>query len=453
MDPDERLLLRVSLLDVEPEVWRTFEIDGQLSVGHLHSALQIVMGWRESHLHEVREETGAGREPLRWGRPTQDDPDVLDEDAWTIAGAIEESPLLYRYDFGDGWEHRVEIVPGEVSGAGHPPVLLRDGANRAPWEDSGGPHGYDANRAALADPGHPDHASIREWVEETVGPWSPVDPAAFDPLGVQSELNLLFNPGGSGAHPADMSGLVTVDALRGPDDVALDSPLVAYAGELPPPVRMELRQHLHRTGVLAPTGMSPETAARIVRPFAWLVDRVGTDGVDLTSAGWLPPQMVLDGMTELGWLEGWIGKGNREDLTPPMANLRQTATRMGIVRAQKGRLRLGAEAKKAVGDPRRVLRLVARGLYRRLQDAEVDAAVLLLLAFADGTPPAQRWRSIAFGLEMVGWRHPDGDFSPADITSVAGQTEDVLGILFGWRVRMDSPATDDMRLFAREALR
>ncbi|GAA4193137.1 hypothetical protein GCM10022219_14500 [Microbacterium oryzae] len=457
MEPGERLSLLVTLRDVRPEVWREFEIDGGLSVRQLHMALQVIMGWREMHLHELREDIPpalkATQKQLRWGSPSPDDPDLLDETEWTITGALEEFALEYAYDFGDGWRHIVQVHPEREPDTTTPPVRIVRGRNRAPWEDSGGPEGYARKREALADPNHPEHRAVKQWLDETVGPWAPIDPTAFDAASIQAELNLLFNPRGSGIEQGDLSGLVKVEELRPAGDVDEASPIVMFASNLPPAIRSELRQHLYRTGVLAPTEIDEETAARIVRPFAWLVDAVGADGLDLTPAGWLPPDVVLDGMTRLGWLDGWFGKGNREDLTPPIANLREAAQRMGLVRVQKGRLLLGAAAKKARGDSRALLRLVARGLYRRLRDAEVDAAVLLLLAIADGTPAPERWRAVAFGMRMVGWEQPTGAFTGIDMRMATAETDGLLSVLFDRRAGDDEETSGDRELFAREALR
>jgi hypothetical protein len=72
-----------------------------------------------------------------------------------------------------------------------------------------------------------------------------VDPTFFGPPSIQAELNLLFNPGGSGVHPYDMWGLVKADELRPPGDVDLESPIVAFAGTLPPAIRSEICPHLY----------------------------------------------------------------------------------------------------------------------------------------------------------------------------------------------------------------
>ena len=46
--------------------------------------------------------------------------------------------------------------------------------------------------------------------------------------------------------------------------------------------------------------MDAETAARMVRPYSWFLDRVGPEGIKLTSAGYLPPVHVAAAVAELG---------------------------------------------------------------------------------------------------------------------------------------------------------
>ncbi|MGM7667601.1 plasmid pRiA4b ORF-3 family protein [Microbacterium sp. A93] len=458
-----RYRLRVTLVGSDPEIWRTFDIEGTTKLRMLHLALQTIMGWRESHLHAFMDADPFGRQlpeqTRRWESPDFEvnNEGTLSEEDFTAGDALQAGgPLWYEYDFGDGWIHRLDIIEQLPSDSVLTAVALVDGANRGPFEDSGGLHGYAEKLAIAADPQHPEHASITDWIDTTVGPWAPRGPGAFDLIGVQTELNLLFNPGESGMQPYDMSGLVKIEAHRRPGDVHEASPIAEFASVLSPPIRSELRQHLHRTGVLEPNEIDPETAARIIRPFAWLMKAVGAGGLDLTSAGWMPPATVLDGMTKLGWLDEWIGKGNREDLTPPMANLRETAQRIGLVRVQKGRLLLSTAAKKALGDPHAQLRLIARGLYRKLSDAETDAAVLLLLSIADGTPAEERWRSVAFGLEVCGWQSSTGwRFTQQDIghaTFRAQQVLDQLGEL-SMRGRYRGEQDPLVAMFAREALR
>ena len=45
--------------------------------------------------------------------------------------------------------------------------------------------------------------------------------------------------------------------------------------------------------------ISSEEATRMVRRYAWLLDRASDSGIQLTSAGYLPPADVEAAMTEL----------------------------------------------------------------------------------------------------------------------------------------------------------
>ncbi|MGF6824597.1 hypothetical protein M2317_003530 [Microbacterium sp. ZKA21] len=457
-----RYRLRVSLVGSDPEIWRELDVRGGIRLRMLHIALQTVMGWRELHLHEFTDADPSAPPsvPLRrWGPPEFPDAaaDVISENDVTVTDVLNDGgPLWYEYDSGDGWTHRIDVLDEREDAPELTSVVVLDGARRAPFEDSGGLDGYAEKLAIAADPTHPEHDDIVEWIHATVGPWAPQTASTFDAVVVQTELNLLFSPEESGFDPYDMSGLVKREELRRPGDVHDASPVVVLAAELPPPLRAELRQHLDRTGILEPTEIDPDTASRIIRPFGWLMDAIGPDGLALTSAGWMPPATVLAGMTELGWLDGWIGTGNREDLTPPIAVLRETATRIGLVRVQKGHLLLTAAAKRALGDPVLQLRLIAGGLGRDLGDAETDAATLLLIAIADGTEPAERWRAVAFGLEACGWASSTGRrFTERDIDLATDRVRQVLDLLgdSGERPGRSEPADPLLALFAREALR
>jgi hypothetical protein len=45
-------LLKISLLEIEPEIWRRFAEPASISLDRLHDVIQLVMGWTDSHLHE-----------------------------------------------------------------------------------------------------------------------------------------------------------------------------------------------------------------------------------------------------------------------------------------------------------------------------------------------------------------------------------------------------------------
>ncbi len=129
------------------------------------------MGWTNSHLHHfiIHERY--------YGIPRDDDwQAVIDERHTRLADVapVEKSAFVYEYDFGDSWEHDVLVEtiappsPDEVTPRG------LGGQRACPPEDVGGVWGYESLLEALAAPGHPEHASSREWAGDDF------DPEAFD---------------------------------------------------------------------------------------------------------------------------------------------------------------------------------------------------------------------------------------------------------------------------------
>ena len=100
------LQVRITLEDVEPEIWRLIAIDDARTLSEVHDALQIAMGWTDSHLHLFEHPDGR-----RWSNPVLDD-ETEDEDERTVAlgEVLDAHGLRYEYDFGDSWSHRLELV-------------------------------------------------------------------------------------------------------------------------------------------------------------------------------------------------------------------------------------------------------------------------------------------------------------------------------------------------------
>ena len=67
------------------------------------------------------------------------------------------------------------------------------------------------------------------------------------------------------------------------------------------------------------------------RPWMALLQAVGS-GIKLTAAGYMPPATVEQVAQASGVTDWWIGKANREDLTWPVAELRENAQALGLVR-------------------------------------------------------------------------------------------------------------------------
>lgn len=165
------LRLRLDLLGSEPAIWRRLTVPAAISLDRFHDVLQVAMGWSDSHLHRFETGEGARYTVPYPGIPLDGD---LDERGVRL-GSLLAAPgdaLLYEYDFGDGWEHAVVLEATEPDGPDG--AVCLDGAGACPPEDSGGVWTYNEQRPAYADPSHPDHAELAEWLGD------PFDPDRFD---------------------------------------------------------------------------------------------------------------------------------------------------------------------------------------------------------------------------------------------------------------------------------
>lgn len=462
--PRRRMLrLRVTIQGIEPEIWRTVDVDESLSLADLHRVLQEVFAWRSSHLHRFSDgdpwarENGIpriGRRPRAWtdawSLAESDIEGEEDEADTTIGDAMRDGgPLWYVYDLGDDWVHRIELIDRDNARPGEPRASLVIGERRAPFEDCGGITGYSETLEILAQPAHPDHASTARWVRSAVGPWGSADPDDADLDGANAELGILFGDGVD-----DLSGLVS-DAPK----LAADAPVATFAAWLRPGFRSELRRHLRRTDLLTSEPL-PDEVAEIIRPYAWLIDRIGADGLTLTKAGWMPPAAVLEGMTELGWRDEWIGEANREDLTIPMRHLREAAERLRLIRKVKGRLEVVARVRPAIGNPALLGEHVGRMLLRqRMTDVERAACVSVAIALADGSVSTRddAEEHAAWILSDLGYVQADGGMvdrrSGAAVIAPLTTALQPVG-LWRWDYRRrDVAVSDAHRVLARLALR
>ncbi len=176
--------LKISLLEIEPEIWRRLLVPRGVRLGRLHEIFQVAMGWTNSHLHAFRVgDTRYGEADPEFGEgDVQDERSVQLSD---VAARVNDS-FVYEYDFGDGWEHLVlvEKILRPEEGVGHLPVCLA-GARACPPEDCGGIPGYESFLQAIGDPTHEEHGAMLEWVG------GKFDPEAFDLGKVNRQLRRL----------------------------------------------------------------------------------------------------------------------------------------------------------------------------------------------------------------------------------------------------------------------
>ena len=170
--------LRIELKRAKPKIWREFYVPSDTTLHDLHELILRVMGWTGYHLYAF---SIGGVEHIN----PEDDPGGR-----VLAGDSRNTPLArtflnrlglgrgdsftHEYDFGDGWEHKLKVLdtdcqpktPGQRCGC-------YAGEGACPPEDCGGPWGYAELLAALADPSHPEHGEMTDWVEESCGEFDP----------------------------------------------------------------------------------------------------------------------------------------------------------------------------------------------------------------------------------------------------------------------------------------
>lgn len=164
--------VRVSLFDIEPEVWRRIIVPADIKLGKLSLVIQAAMGWTNSHLHQFK----VG--PVRYSDPRFElEIDHEDETKVRLQHIVPISPgsFIYEYDFGDSWNHVVVVEeewPAEIDERELPCCV--NGARACPPEDVGGSIGYGEFLEAFLDPGHEDHEQMVTWAGDEF------DPEAFD---------------------------------------------------------------------------------------------------------------------------------------------------------------------------------------------------------------------------------------------------------------------------------
>lgn len=435
--------VRVELEETEPRLWRRLELASDMLLNEVHDVIQIAFGWTDSHLHEFASgEAYYDNTSEHYLCPfsVEDGGTGVPENEVRLDEVLVDQgdKLLYLYDFGDDWIHVIELESVQPRDESAPRAVCIDGQQPGPSEDCGGVGGYELIRAAV-DPDHPDHAAaVAEYTSRYGAEADPryYAPTLFDAESVNRRLVALSN---KVELPEPLKALG--DAIRSPDHQEQFDQLIADAG------------------LDAPIDIDAETAAQMVAPYTWLLNRVGVEGLKLTSAGYMPPVHVEAAFTELGLGDEWIGKGNREDMTPPVLTLRDTAQALGLLRKYKGSLVLTPRGRTVRQDPLALWWHLAEQLPATSKDPYANQAGLITLAALAAQSTDSVNRTVADLLTAIGWQASDrGPVTPSMAIEATWDTSVVLhriGALVderGMYGRSDIP-TPHGAIFARAALR
>ena len=181
----------VKLSHSNPLIWRKIVVPAGITFKRLHDTIQMAMGWWDYHLYEFRIEEAELRFTIDEEQyaehkymkalyankklTKEEDPYGFIERA--IRGRVQKAQsskidshlekhnrLDYIYDFGDGWEHSIELIKIVDDYPFGYPIII-DGAGDCPPEDVGGISGYEDFLKIWNDPQHPDYEHMRSWGE------------------------------------------------------------------------------------------------------------------------------------------------------------------------------------------------------------------------------------------------------------------------------------------------
>ena len=177
--------MEVSLRGIAPRIWRRFLLRSTGTFFNLHLAIQKAGGWGDYHLFAFLK-TSRKHQVIAAVRPETYhlDPDRVEgPPAGNVPLAShfkrKGGKCIYLYDFGDRWEHLVELKQS-VELTEEFERRLVGGARAFPSEDCGGIGGYQYCLTALKpiDP-EEDEAAKRDLIQRRhwLGNWRP---EAFD---------------------------------------------------------------------------------------------------------------------------------------------------------------------------------------------------------------------------------------------------------------------------------
>ncbi|MDY6827298.1 MAG: plasmid pRiA4b ORF-3 family protein [Bacillota bacterium] len=176
-NPDDVRELNLYQLKIEIkmegyEIWRKVLVPSTYSFRHLHEIIQTVFDWQNYHLHRFEaKKSGAKNKQI----VMDDNPDTFEWLDFDLDDVFQErfvaledifpehAEVIYEYDFGDSWIHKITLEKVIKSNSFRATLLARKGER--PPEDVGGSGGYHEYKRVMANPDDPEYESMKIWSE------------------------------------------------------------------------------------------------------------------------------------------------------------------------------------------------------------------------------------------------------------------------------------------------
>jgi hypothetical protein len=130
------------------DVWRRIAVPANISFKRLHFILQDSFGWQNRHMHTFSILDKIPLHTLAYVGIYEDHDPAKSNGIPTYLETARlgrflprHNKLIYTYDYGDNWEHYIELANIDSRWEGPCPVCL-EGGGASPPEDAGGEPGY-----------------------------------------------------------------------------------------------------------------------------------------------------------------------------------------------------------------------------------------------------------------------------------------------------------------------
>ncbi|HHV75394.1 MAG TPA: plasmid pRiA4b ORF-3 family protein [Thermoanaerobacterium sp.] len=201
--------LKVTLEIENHNIWRRLVVPINITFTQLHKVLQAAFGWQDYHLHEFfiygneRQDVSFINHPSyskdgykaivnlvsdeeAFDYPNESDIEMIFEKGIKLSKYIPQyKRLMYVYDFGDNWQHYIEVQK-IIDNYDKNYAVCIDGEGNAPPEDVGGEYGYDEFLEIISDKNNPEYENMMAWGENQ-------GYKEFDIEEVNKKISLFYN--------------------------------------------------------------------------------------------------------------------------------------------------------------------------------------------------------------------------------------------------------------------